>query len=270
MSAESGEESDDVPMSSLASPSKRKRSQVNYAEDDDEEAEFQDDEAVDNGGEDGDEDVEDDEDDVPLSALASPSPKKNKKTTSGKENGKKTAPKKKATTNKKSTSSSASVASSAKGNGNASYRSASAALYGSECEKGMLIQRLLCRWWYAIEWPHPADIPNEPPPHYDPLDGFPGVFVCTEGEEVGTIKDFRNKSECPNFVNMAKKSAAELQELLVKALTEQRKQLIDTEGTGTDTQKELDKYLKWASKVKTTAADREAAKILKMAKFTLD
>jgi len=262
------ESSDDVPMSSLrngstestGSPTRRKRSQVNYADDDnDEDDEFDD----------------DDEDDVPLSALASPSTKKKKKT-NGKEtpNGKKkkaTPAKKKTSSVKKKAPSSTASVSSAKNSGSSSnFKTASAALYGSECQKGMLIQRLLCRWWYAIEWPDPAAIPNEPPPNYDPLDGFPGVYVCTDGEEVGAIKDFRDKDKCPNFINMAKKSSEELQTLLIKALTEQRKQLIEAEGTGTGTQKELDDLLKWASKVKPATADKEAAKLLKAAKFTLD
>lgn len=266
------ESSDDVPMSSLRngtaedSPSKRKRSQVNYAENDD------DDEAFEEEEEEGDDDDDDDDDDdVPLSALASPSPKKKKKATPKKAaNGKKT---KKATPTKKAkkkvTSSSAASVSSAKSSGSSNYKSASAALYGGDCEKGQLIQRLLCRWWYAIEWPDPAAIPKVPPKHYDPLDGFPGVYVCTDGDEVGAIKDFRDKDKCPNFNNMAKKSSAELQTLLIKALTEQRKQLIAAEGTGTDT-KELDNLLKWAAKIKPANADKEAIKVLKTAKLSLD
>lgn len=47
-----------------------------------------------------------------------------------------------------------------------------------ETDKGMMTQRLLCRWWYAITWPRPEDI-RSPPAGYESLDGFPGVFICT-------------------------------------------------------------------------------------------
>lgn len=47
-----------------------------------------------------------------------------------------------------------------------------------ETDKGQMVQRLLCRWWYAITWPKPEDI-GAPPAGYEALDGFPGVFICT-------------------------------------------------------------------------------------------
>ena len=261
---------------------------MNYAEDDNDDEEFDEENGNDNDNDDDndegednddDDDDDDDEDDVPLSALASPSPKKKKKTPAKKEtNGKtkkkaETKPaKKKAATKKKASSSAASVSSATKSTSNTTtdYKSASAALYGSDCEKGQLIQRLLCRWWYAMEWPDPAAIPAQPPKHYDQLDGFPGVYVCTEGDDVGAIKDFRDKDTCPNFMNMAKKSSEELQTLLIKALKEQQRQLIEAEGTGTETQKELDNLIKWAGKIKPSAADKAAEKVLKAAKLSLD
>lgn len=121
-----------------------------------------------------------------------------------------------------------------------------------------------------MEWPDPAAIPAQPPKHYDPLDGFPGVYVCTEGDDVGAIKDFRDKGTCPSFINMAKKSSEELQTLLIKALKEQQRQLIEAEGTGTETQKELENLIKWANKIKPSAADKAAEKVLKAAKLSLD
>jgi hypothetical protein len=47
-----------------------------------------------------------------------------------------------------------------------------------QTDKGKLVQRLLCRWWYAITWPLPEDIPA-PPDGFEVLDGFPGVFIST-------------------------------------------------------------------------------------------
>jgi hypothetical protein len=242
-----GELYDNAFMSSLRdsndTPNKRRRSQVNYTEADDD---F------------------DDEDDIPLSALASPSPNKKRNTSKTCE---KTKPSKKLAT--KTTSSSTSIPTTKSTNSSANFKSDSDALYGSECEKGLLIQQLLCRWWYAIDWPGSTGIPDEPPRHFDPLDGFRGVFVCTEGEEVGAIQDFRDKATCPNFINMANKSAEELKDLLMKALTEQKRQLVEAEGKGTETEKELEKLVKWASKVNTKTADNKAEAVLKAAKSSL-
>jgi hypothetical protein len=247
--------SEDMPLADLKteSPSKKRRTSsqgVSYAEDNDD-------------------NDDDSEDDVPLSALKGPSPKKKKTATNG---TKKKAPaaKKAKTPTKKVTAAKkkeTSTASSTKSSSD--YKTASAALYGSDCQKGLLIQRLLCRWWYAIAWPDQAAIPDKPPPNYDALDGFEGVYVCTKGDDVGAIKDFRDKDKCPSFKNMAKKSSEELQTLVIKALTEQRRQLIEAEGSGTPTEKELTNLLKWANKVKHSTADKDAVKVLKAAKLTL-
>lgn len=48
-----------------------------------------------------------------------------------------------------------------------------------DTDKGMLIQRLLVRWWYAIEWPIKQEI-GTPPEGYESLEGFPGVFISTK------------------------------------------------------------------------------------------
>lgn len=49
----------------------------------------------------------------------------------------------------------------------------------SLCSQGEMIQKLLCRWWYAIEWPAKEDL-KPAPPSYEALEGFPGVFICVE------------------------------------------------------------------------------------------
>lgn len=45
--------------------------------------------------------------------------------------------------------------------------------------KGEMVQKLLCRWWYAMEWPAKEDV-KPAPPSYEALEGYPGVFVCVE------------------------------------------------------------------------------------------
>jgi hypothetical protein len=53
-----------------------------------------------------------------------------------------------------------------------------AADFYSDTKKGFLVQSLLVRWWYAMDWPNANDI-GEPPAGFEALDGFPGVFIST-------------------------------------------------------------------------------------------
>ena len=272
------DDEDDMPLSSLKKESsggtrespKRKRTEVNYADDGDED-EVEDEEFYgeeeEEEGDDGDDGDDSDDDDIPLAALKkSPSKSSSSGSKKAAKPKAKAAPKKKAKTASKTPSkpAPATVAKSS------DYLTPSAALYDSGCKKGMLIQKLLCRWWYATTWPDPSKIPEKPPKHYDKLNGFEGVFICTSGGKVGHIMDVRDKENCPCFANYAKKPSSELKELLLKALEEQKKQLIKTEGEGTVTEKEIDEDIKWVTKkVKPEEADKEAAKVLKAAKMNL-
>ena len=252
---QANDEDEDMPLAESSSSRKRRASSsVNYAEDDDEEDDYEEEE------EEEDEEESSEDEDVPLSALKE-SPKK-KPTQNGKKKQppkkkEKTTPKKKKTTpSKTSTPSSSST----------KYASLSAAFYGSKCDKGLLIQRLLCRWWYAISWPDTSKLPQDPPENCDALDGFPGVYVCTKGDEVGKIIDLRDKDKAPSFANLVKKTSEELKELLIKAIEEQLKQLIEVEGSGTETVKELNSLLKWTKKVKCSKADKDGEKVMKKMK----
>lgn len=234
------------PLVALKNNSARKRSSSapSYVEDDDES-----------------EESSSSDDDVPLSSLAAPKKKSAVKKPAA--NGKKkkaTSPKKKKKMTSTSKKETAPIVTSSSGSSK-NFEWASAALYGTSCDKGMLIQRLLCRWWYAYDWPQ--NIPNKPPTNYDALDGFPGVYICTAADAVGQIRDTRDAASAPTFQNFAKKSADELRDMLVTALNEQKKQLVEAEGSGAVAVKELDELLKWARKINTSKADKEAATILK-------
>ncbi|GAX22016.1 hypothetical protein FisN_6Hh263 [Fistulifera solaris] len=229
---------DDAPLSSLARSAKR--SAPNYKE--------------------GDDDEDDDDDDVPLSSLIQ-TKKLEKKTV---------VVKKKEPVSPKKRKVSLTPAPKAPNTSNKSYEFASAALYGMESAKGLLIQRLLCRWWYAMTWPDPAQLPAKPPAGYDSLEGFPGVYVRTSGEKVGSLKDVRDLQKAPSFLNFAKKPAEELQALLKQALLKQKEELIQHEGKGTALEKELDALLKWTEKVNPSKADKDAQKILKAQGLSLD
>ena len=244
------------------SPRRRSRKEISYAEEDDEEDDEQEMEP----------DDDDSDDDIPLSQLAG---KKQSSSNGSTKNGqkKKAAPapakkKTKAAASPKrppqTSSSSTSAASSKK------YDYPSAALYQTECDKGLLIQRLLCRWWYAYEWPTNAR--TEPPPNYDRLDGFPGVFVCTSGDNVGHILDTRDNSTRPCFRTFARKSSAEVKDLLLKAIDAQLGVLENQQHAHdtTSVQKELKDMRKWANRINPQKADKEANKVLKASGLKLD
>jgi hypothetical protein len=242
---------------------------------------------------------DDDDDNVPLISLvakgstkpkpkptspkkkASSSKKEVKKAAATKAKTKSPAAKKKVSTKASKESASpkkkkASVASASTNtsSSNKTYEWVSAALYGSNCDKGLLIQRFLCRWWYAVTWPD-RDHPVRPIPdasQYDTLDGFPGVYIGTAPEVVGEIYDTRDLSAAPTFRNFVTKPSAELQELLIRAIAEQKRQLVATlENSAEDganfnddsTLEDLDSMLKWARKVNPTKADKDAITVLK-------
>lgn len=234
-----------------------------FIADDDEEEEEEDDD---------DDEESDSEDDVPLASLKSPA--KGKKAAAGKRNEKKPAAKKKtaakpkkkaAAKTKKKANGSKQVA--ANSSSSSEPTTASGHMY-AKSDKGKLIQSVLCRWWYVVTWPDLAAIPPVPR-HYDALDGFPGVYVCTSGDDVGKILDHRDPATCPCFSNFAKKTSEELVEMLVTAIANQKEQLIDAEGEGTATERELDQLERWARKLDTAKADREAGRVLKAAKMVI-
>ena len=277
--------SDDVPLSALGKAAK---------DDSDEEEEFVDqgdseEEFIAEDDDDGDEKyASDDSDDVPLSSLRSPPKKaassskssKAKPPAAKKATSKKDAPKKKTTKTKspkpsakkkttaaaKTTKKVSKTVSSSSASSN--YLCASSELY-SQCDKGKLIQALLARWWYAYQWPDPKTLPTATPKGYDALDGFPGVYICTQGSNVGKFADKRNHDLAPSFNNFARKTSDELKDMLLRAIDGQMKDLIKHEGGGTDTEKELKVLEKWVTKLNCPKADKDAEKVLKAKRLTL-
>ena len=129
----------------------------------------------------------------------------------------------------------------------------------NDTDKGQLVQKLLVRWWYAINWPDLSKCSKAPPGGYEPLEGFPGVFVGTSDENLGNIKDLRDASTCPNLCNLSKKTSLELQNLCITAYEEQIKQLKEVEGPDSKLETELRSDLRWVKSVKVEKADKKAA-----------
>ena len=273
---------DDIPLKDIA---KGKRSRPK--DDDSSEAEFDDEasasdepadeednddfivEEEDDADEDGDYDS-DDSDDIPISQLKSPPKKKAAKKPAAKSKATKTkaAPKKKGTSAKKKKPAATKKTAAKSAAASSSYISASTELYAN-CDKGKLIQSLLARWWYVYTWPEPSTVPSSTPKGYDALDGFPGVYICTSGENVGKFKDCRNHKTAPSFQNLSKKTSGELRDDLLKAIEKQNAALIEAEGKGTKTEKDLKVLQKWATKLNCSKADKDATKVLKAAKLTV-
>lgn len=296
----------DVPLALLAAKQKKKAAATAAAaappaDDPEPEEESSEEEEFDGDDDDFEEDMDDEEeeidakyyssdssdDDVPLSKLKSP--KKKKPAAAGKKKAAAKSPAKKATKakaktdtkTKKAAKKKKKASSSGKKSPVPSGKSSSAssssrpnlpsfALYDNDLGKGLLIQRFLCRWWYAVEWPDPSTLPDAPPKGYDALNGFPGVYICSRGSSIGKIVDKRDRSTAPSFANYARKSSEELQGLLLKALAKQKGQLVEAEGPGTETEKDLDKMEKWARKLNCKKLDKDAATALKAAGIRLE
>ena len=295
----------DVPLALLAAKQKKKAAATAAAaappaDDPEPEEESSEEEEFDGDDDDFEEDMDEEEeeidakyyssdssdDDVPLSKLKSP--KKKKPAAAGKKKAAAKSPAKKATKAKTDTKTKKAAAkkkkkasSSGKKSPVPSGKSSSAssssrpnlpsfALYDNDLGKGLLIQRFLCRWWYAVEWPDPSTLPDAPPKGYDALNGFPGVYICSRGSSIGKIVDKRDRSTAPSFANYARKSSEELQGLLLKALAKQKGQLVEAEGPGTETEKDLDKMEKWARKLNCKKLDKDAATALKAAGIRLE
>lgn len=297
----------DVPLALLAAKQKKKAAATAAAaappaDDPEPEEESSEEEEFDDGDDDDfEEDMDEEEeeidakyyssdssdDDVPLSKLKSP--KKKKPAAAGKKKAAAKSPAKKATKakaktdtkTKKAAKKKKKASSSGKKSPVPSGKSSSAssssrpnlpsfALYDNDLGKGLLIQRFLCRWWYAVEWPDPSTLPDAPPKGYDALNGFPGVYICSRGSSIGKIVDKRDRSTAPSFANYARKSSEELQGLLLKALAKQKGQLVEAEGPGTETEKDLDKMEKWARKLNCKKLDKDAATALKAAGIRLE
>eukprot|EP01031_Cornospumella_fuschlensis_P043646 gene43646-53376_t len=126
-----------------------------------------------------------------------------------------------------------------------------------DTDKGLLVQRLLVRWWYAIEWPIKEEI-GTAPEGYESLEGFPGVFISTKSESLGTILDLRNKANCPNLRNLSAWSARDLQEKVITAYEKQMEVLEQMEGAESKLYRQLKAELREVRKVDCDKADREA------------
>lgn len=62
------------------------------------------------------------------------------------------------------------------------------------------------------------------------LPGFPGIFICVHGGDIGMISDTRDMSKAPTVNNLMKYNCIQLKNLWITALKEQIKALKEAEG----------------------------------------
>ena len=62
------------------------------------------------------------------------------------------------------------------------------------------------------------------------MPGYPGVFICVHGGDMGMICDTRDMSRAPTVNNLLKHNCSKLKELWITALNEQMKALKEAEG----------------------------------------
>ena len=128
-----------------------------------------------------------------------------------------------------------------------------------ETLKGKLAQALICRWWYAINWPDVSKL-KSPPPGYEPLNGFVGVYVSTRTDCLGKIIDARSRASCPSLKNFMKKTSAELQSLCVTAYESQIEERRKADGADSKLESSLRSELRSVKAINCDKADKEAAR----------
>ena len=103
--------------------------------------------------------------------------------------------------------------------------------------KQQIVTGVLCRWWYAFDWPTAENLEQarkemEDTKNYREMAGMPGVFICILGEDTGKIIDKRDfkKGIVPSVSSLMKRPSGELLDLWIKALNGQIKALEESEA----------------------------------------
>lgn len=102
-----------------------------------------------------------------------------------------------------------------------------------------------------MDWPPAKDI-IEPPEGYEALDGFPGVYICVAGDDIGQLLDSRSPEGCPSFSGFLSRSSEELLQLLELALQNQKQILVGKWGSGTAEEARIAEEVKWLKTVRCT------------------
>lgn len=130
-------------------------------------------------------------------------------------------------------------------------------------QKPQLIDAVLVRWNYCMEWPVLKNGYKKAPEKlgYVELRGFPGVLVGVDGDHTGKVIDYRDLSKAPTFDNLSKKDSAVLQSMAETAILKQIEILRAADASQNAVLiKNLQTELADIKKVSATRSDREWAK----------
>ena len=89
------------------------------------------------------------------------------------------------------------------------------------------------------------------------LPGFPGVFVCIHGGDIGQIADTRDMKTAPTVNNLLKYNCHQLKSMWTTAIKEQMKALTEAEGERACTMPYLRDELKLAEDFDAAKAEKE-------------
>lgn len=92
------------------------------------------------------------------------------------------------------------------------------------------------------------------------LPGFPGVFVCIHGGDIGQIADTRDMKTAPTVNNLLKYNCHQLKSMWTTAIKEQMKALTEAEGERACTMPNLRDELKLAEDFDAAKAEKEFKK----------
>ena len=89
------------------------------------------------------------------------------------------------------------------------------------------------------------------------LPGFPGMFICIHGGDIGQIIDTRDLRNAPTVNNLMKYNCHQLKSLWITALKEQLKALKEAEGKDACTVPYLEHELRVAEEFNPTKGEED-------------
>ena len=92
------------------------------------------------------------------------------------------------------------------------------------------------------------------------LPGFPGIFICIHGGDIGMIADTRDMTKAPTVNNLLKYNCIQLKNLWITALKEQMKALKNAEGENAITMPYLKHELTMAQEFDAEKEEKEYKK----------
>lgn len=92
------------------------------------------------------------------------------------------------------------------------------------------------------------------------MPGYPGIFLCVHGENLGAVTDTRDMTKAPTVNNLMKYNCHQLKNLWIAAIEGQMKELEKAEGANAVTMPYLKHELQMAKAFDAAKGERHFAK----------